>query len=61
MNKERLKGTIKPSIGKAQAKLGDVTGNTEQEAKDLSKEIEGNLQRTFGDAKEWFNDELNKA
>ena len=61
MNKERIRGTIKVSIGKAQAKLGDVTGNTGQEAKGLRKEIEGNLQRTFGDAKEKFNDLSNKA
>lgn len=61
MNKDRIRGTIKVSVGKAQAKLGDVTGNTGQEAKGLSKEFEGNLQRTFGDAKEKFNDELTKA
>ena len=61
MNNDRIKGTIKASIGKAQAKLGDITGNTGQEAKGLSKELEGNLQRTFGDAKNKLNDVLKKA
>lgn len=61
MNKDRVKGTLRVSIGKAQAKLGEVTGNTEQEAKGLKKEIEGMLQRSYGAAKERVKDAVKKA
>jgi uncharacterized protein YjbJ (UPF0337 family) len=61
MNKDQVKGTIKVSIGKAQEKLGKVTGNTKQEVKGLNKEIEGTVQRSYGDAKEAVKDAVNKA
>jgi uncharacterized protein YjbJ (UPF0337 family) len=61
MNKDRLKGTIKVSAGKLQAKLGEITGNTRQEAKGLSKEIEGKVQRSYGDAKQSVKDVLKKV
>lgn len=61
MNKDQVKGTIKESIGKAQEKLGEVTGNTEQEAKGLKREIEGKLQRGYGDAKEKVKDAVKKV
>ncbi len=56
MNKDQVKGAVKVSIGKAQEKLGEVTGNTGQQVKGLNKEIEGKVQRAFGDAKDRVKD-----
>ena len=41
MNKDQVKGTAKDIAGKVQEGAGKVTGDREQEAKGLSKQVEG--------------------
>lgn len=52
MNKDQVKGSIKDTAGKVQEKVGEATGNKDQEAKGLGKQVEGKTQKTVGDAKD---------
>ena len=49
MNKDQAKGRMKDLAGKAQEKLGQAAGSTEQQAKGLAKQAAGKLQRGMGD------------
>ena len=61
MNKDQVKGKATDIAGKAQEKLGDVTGSEEQQAKGLAKQVKGKLQKGFGDAKEAVEDAKDDA
>ncbi|MBA3479404.1 MAG: CsbD family protein [Lautropia sp.] len=52
MNKDQVKGSIKDAAGKVQEKVGQTTGNRDQEAKGLGKQVEGKTQKTVGDVKD---------
>jgi uncharacterized protein YjbJ (UPF0337 family) len=64
VNKDQVKGTATDIAGKAQEKLGDITGSKEQQAKGLAKQGKGKVQKGFGDAKDAVKDaadDLNNA
>lgn len=48
MNRNEIKGTAKDIAGKAQQKMGEVTGSTEQQVKGVGKQVEGKLQKGSG-------------
>ena len=52
MNKDQIKGSIKDAAGKVQEKVGQNTGDRDQEAKGLDKQVEGKTQKTVGDVKD---------
>ncbi len=52
MNKDQIKGSAKDLAGKAQRKLGEATGNEEQEAKGLARQGEGKVQKGVGNVKD---------
>lgn len=52
MNKDQVKGAAKDIAGKVQEKTGALIGSTEQQAKGISKQVEGQAQKSKGDAKE---------
>ena len=60
MNKDQLKGTAKDATGKMQEKLGEATGNREQEAKGEARQVEGKVQKGVGNVKEGVEDVLKK-
>lgn len=47
---DTLKGKMKEASGKVQSKFGQVTGNTEAEARGDAKQVEGKAQSTLGHA-----------
>ena len=47
MNKDQIKGTAKEIGGKIQEEAGKLTGNREQEAKGLGKQVAGKTQKKF--------------
>lgn len=49
MNKDQAAGTAKDIAGKVQRKVGEVTGNTNQQIKGAAKQTEGKLQKGAGD------------
>lgn len=61
MNKDQVKGKATDIAGKAQEKLGDITGSQEQQAKGLAKQVKGKAQKGFGDAKEAVKDAADDA
>jgi uncharacterized protein YjbJ (UPF0337 family) len=52
MNKDQVKGKLKEAAGETQETFGEVTGNTEHEARGHAKEQEGKAQKKVGDVKE---------
>ncbi|EKE44401.1 CsbD-like protein [Oceaniovalibus guishaninsula JLT2003] len=52
MDEDRVKGSGKDMAGKAQEKLGEVTGNKETEAKGEAKQAEGKTQKAWGETKD---------
>lgn len=52
MNTDQIKGTVKDIAGKAQRKVGEALGSTEQQVKGAVKQAEGKVQKAVGDVKE---------
>lgn len=52
MNKDQVKGAAKDIGGKIQRKTGELTGNTEQQAKGTATQAEGKMQQGYGNLKE---------
>lgn len=60
MNKDQVKGAAKDAAGKVQEAAGKMTGSKEHEAKGLAKQVEGNTQKAYGDAKETIKDAVKR-
>ena len=56
MNKNQVKGALKNVAGKVQEEVGKLVGSKEQQVKGLGKQISGNTEKTYGDAKEAIKD-----
>ena len=60
MNKDQTNGVVKDIAGKVQAETGKLTGNKEQQAKGLQKQVAGHAEKKLGDAKEVVKDAVGK-
>jgi len=60
MNTDQIKGSVKDVAGKAQRKLGEAIGSTDQQVKGAATQVEGKAQKAVGDAREAVKD-LNNA
>lgn len=56
MNKDQVKGSVKDAAGKAQQKVGELTGSEEQQVKGLQNQAEGKVQKGVGNVKEAADD-----
>ena len=56
MNKDQVAGTFKEVVGKVQQKAGELVDSPTQQAKGLSKQVEGAAQKEIGDVKEAIED-----
>ena len=56
MNSNQVKGTAKDIGGKAQEKLGEVTGNTSQQIKGVANQAEGKIQKGVGNVQQAADD-----
>ncbi|MDB5901981.1 MAG: CsbD-like protein [Betaproteobacteria bacterium] len=56
MNKDEVKGTVKDVAGKAQQKVGELTGSEEQQIKGLKNQAEGKIQKGVGHVKDALDD-----
>lgn len=56
MNKDQVKGAVKDAAGKLQEKAGEAIGSTEQQDKGLVNQVEGKVQKAYGDVKEVLKD-----
>ena len=60
MNKDQVQGTARDAVGKVQEEAGKLSGNKEQQAKGLAKQVSGKIQKNFGDAKEGTKDAIDQ-
>lgn len=56
MNTDQIKGSAKDIAGKAQRKVGEAIGSTDQQVKGALNQAEGKAQKAVGNAKESFKD-----
>ncbi len=56
MNSDQIKGSVKDIAGKAQRKLGEAIGSTEQQVKGAATQVEGKAQKAVGDVREAVKD-----
>ncbi len=61
MDTDRIGGKAKETIGKAEAGLGDLTGDKETEASGYVRQAAGTAQNVYGQAKDTFGDTLSDA
>ena len=52
MNKDQVKGKAKDIGGKIQEKVGEATGNRQQQREGVSNQAEGKVQEKVGDVKD---------
>jgi uncharacterized protein YjbJ (UPF0337 family) len=52
MNRNQVKGAAKDVAGKVQRKVGELTGNENQQAKGAAKQVEGKVQKGVGDVEQ---------
>jgi uncharacterized protein YjbJ (UPF0337 family) len=55
MNRNQVKGAAKDVAGKVQRKVGELTGNEDQQAKGATKQVEGKVQRGVGNVEQALN------
>lgn len=56
MNSDQIKGSVKDVAGKAQRKLGEAIGSTDQQVKGAVNQVEGKAQKAAGNARETLKD-----
>ena len=56
MNADQIKGSVKDVAGKAQRKLGEAIGSTDQQVKGAATQVEGKAQKAVGDVREAVKD-----
>ena len=52
MNRNQVKGAAKDVAGKVQRKVGELTGNENQQAKGAAKQVEGKVQKEVGNVEQ---------
>ena len=52
MNRDQIKGATKDTVGKVQRKVGELTGNENQQAKGTAKQVEGKIQKGVGNVEQ---------
>ena len=61
MNKDQVKGALKEAGGKVQDTAGKMVGSKEQQAKGVSTQVTGRVQKNVGDAKDVVKKAIDKA
>jgi uncharacterized protein YjbJ (UPF0337 family) len=56
MNRNQVKGAAKDVAGKVQRKVGELTGNENQQAKGTAKQVEGKVQKGVGNVEQALDD-----
>jgi uncharacterized protein YjbJ (UPF0337 family) len=56
---DRVSGKMKEAAGTVESKAGQVTGNTDMEAKGKAKKVEGKVQSTVGKGEQKVDQALN--
>ena len=57
---DKIKGVANEAMGKAEAGIGNLTGDTKLQGEGKAQEIKGDVQKTVGNAKDSVKDAVNK-
>ncbi len=52
MNRNQVKGAAKDTAGKIQRKVGELTGDENQQAKGTARQVEGKIQKGVGNVEQ---------
>jgi uncharacterized protein YjbJ (UPF0337 family) len=52
MNKDQVEGKLKDVSGRAERQVGEWTGDEEKQGHGAAKQVEGKVQKAWGDVKE---------
>jgi uncharacterized protein YjbJ (UPF0337 family) len=61
MNRNQVKGAAKDVAGKVQRKVGELTGNENQQAKGTAKHVEGKVQKGVGNVEQALDEAARKT
>jgi uncharacterized protein YjbJ (UPF0337 family) len=56
MDKDRVKGTIDDTVGRAKRQVGEWTGNTETQAEGVAQQVKGKAEKAWGNVKDAVRD-----
>ena len=56
MNRNQVKGAAKDVAGKVQRKVGELTGNENQQARGTAKQVEDKVQKGVGNVEQVVNE-----
>ena len=52
MNQDRMEGTLRTGMGRAQEGIGEMTGNRRQQSQGARQQLTGRAQQLYGDARD---------
>jgi uncharacterized protein YjbJ (UPF0337 family) len=61
MNRNQVKGAAKDVAGKVQRKVGELTGNENQQDKGTAKQVEGKVQKGVGNVEQALDEAERKT
>ncbi|HEY1902937.1 MAG TPA: CsbD family protein [Terracidiphilus sp.] len=61
VDKERVKGAINEVVGRAKRQVGEWTGDTNAQVEGLAQEMQGKVQKAWGNVKDAARTERGKA
>ena len=61
MNSDRLEGAAENLGGQAQEGLGDLTGDREQKARGMARQVAGRAQHAYGEARDYAQSAYGEA
>jgi len=61
MNRNQVKGAAKDVAGKVQRKVGELTGNENQQDKGTEKQVEGKIQKGVGNVEQALDEAERKT
>jgi uncharacterized protein YjbJ (UPF0337 family) len=61
MNRNQVKGAAKDVAGKVQRKVGELTGNENQQDKGTAKQVEGKIQKGVGNVEQALDEAERKT
>lgn len=61
MDKDRVKGTVDDTVGRAKRQVGEWTGDTEAQVDGAAQQIKGKAEKAWGNAKDAARDANDEA
>jgi uncharacterized protein YjbJ (UPF0337 family) len=56
MDKDKVKGAVDDTVGRAKRQVGEWTGNTQTQAEGAAQQVKGKAEKAFGNVKDAVRD-----